>query len=422
MSGKAILFLVMSFSVIFLVMGRNLGDVSTRSVENSVKYYKNTLSHEIAVSGANLAAAKISYNPEWDAGFPETSFDGGSFETTVEEDGEKRIVTTIGRYDTTTSRVQMIIAPSKFSKYAYFCEDEDKNGTIYWMTKDTCWGPFHTQDKLYVSGRPVFYGRVTTKLGVVKKSPSDNPRFLGGYGLGDCPLPSNGVTNLKDDAMNNGGKVFNFTSSSTIHYQNFYLTFKNDSVTYKVEWQKKKTTSPYNWIDQTPITETKLISDISSNGVIFLNGTDGSGNGLDIRLKGKVEGSYSVGTDGDVWIDDDIIYNDKVHDMLGIVAKGDVIVTNSTATKNINIQASIYTEKGFTAEDYGSRTPSSCGTINLYGGLIQRERKAVGTFNSSTQQMISGFSKRYIYDERFMTISPPYFPGTNKFEILSWYE
>jgi len=418
MSGKAILFLVMSFSVIFLIMGRNLGDVSTRSVQNSVRYYTKTVSHEIAVSAANLAAAKISFNPEWDSGFVETSYNGGTFETTVEQDGERKIVTTIGRYDSCTSRVQMIIAPSKFSKYAYFCEDEDKNGTIYWMSKDTCWGPFHTQDKLYVSGKPVFFGRVTTKLGVVKKSPSDNPQFLGGYDLGDCPMPTDGVSNLREDAVNNGGKLFNLQSNSTTRYETFYLTFKQDSVYYKYNWREKVSNT---WYDR--VTEaTVKTSDLSSNGVIFVDATDRYGTPIDVRLKGTLKGDYSIGTTAGVWIDDDIVYNDKTQDMLGIVAKGDVTITNSTATKNINIHGSIYTEKGFTAEDYDDRSPSSCGAINLFGGLIQHERKPVGQFNSSTQQMVHGYSKRYIYDERFMTISPPYFPGTNKFEILSWYE
>jgi hypothetical protein len=424
MSGKAILFLVMSFSVIFLIMGRNLGDVSTRSVQNSVGYYTNTVAHEIAVSGANLAAAKISANALWDSGFGPTDFNGGKFETTVEHDADRRIVTTIGKYDTSESRVEMIIAPSTFSKYAYYSGDEG-SGIIYWMTKDTVWGPFHTQDYLYVSGRPCFYGPVSTKLGLKKQQKSDKPQFLGGYEEGDLEMPSNGVSKLKENALNFGGKVFNLKTTSTTVYNSFYLTFKNDSVTYKIDWTDKS--SGHDVAKVT--TQTVLTSSLTANGIIYIEGTkDLSGNTpLDVRLKGTVKGQYTVGTSGSFYLDDDIKYysdpqDGPSSDVLGIVAKKDVIITDNTANRHdIDIQASVYAETGgFGAENYGSRPVS--GTINLYGGIIQYIRKAVGEFDSGKQKVTNGFSKRYRYDERFLAISPPYFPGTGTFEILSWYE
>lgn len=424
MSGKAILFLVMSFSVIFLIMGRNLGDVSTRSVQNSVGYYTNTLAHEIAVSGANLAAAKISANALWDSGFVETDFNGGTFETTVEHDADRRIVTTIGKYDTSESRVEIIIAPSTFSKYAYYSGDEG-NGIIYWMTKDTVWGPFHTQDYLYVSGRPCFYGPVSTKLGVKKQLKSDKPQFLGGFEVGDLQMPADGVSRLKENALNFGGKVFDLKSTSTIQYNKFYLTFQNDSVTYKIEWTDNSSGTAVNKVT----TQTVLSSSLAPNGIIYIDGTkDQAGNiPLDVRLKGTVKGQYTVGSSGSFYLDDDIKYysdpqNGPSSDVLGIVAKKDVFITDNEANKHsIDIQASIYAETGgFGAENYATRPVS--GTINLYGGIIQYIRKPIGKFDSGTQQVTHGYSKRYRYDERFLAISPPYFPGTGKFEILSWYE
>jgi hypothetical protein len=56
----------------------------------------------------------------------------------------------------------------------------------------------------------------------------------------------------------------------------------------------------------------------------------------------------------------------------------------------------------------------------LLGGITQNIRRAVGMFGSSGTT--SGFSKRYRYDERLMLASPPYFPGTGSYEIVSWYE
>jgi hypothetical protein len=53
-------------------------------------------------------------------------------------------------------------------------------------------------------------------------------------------------------------------------------------------------------------------------------------------------------------------------------------------------------------------------------GIIQNTRKAVGTFSGGV--INHGFSKRYRYDKRLMFSSPPMYPGTGAFEIVSWLE
>ena len=106
--------------------------------------------------------------------------------------------------------------------------------------------------------------------------------------------------------------------------------------------------------------------------------------------------------------------------MLGIVAGNKVLITDNTANHaDINIHASIYSEKGgFGADNYDTRPIS--GNINLVGGIIQDERQPVGTFGSGGIK--SGFAKRYKYDERLMLISPPFYPGTGGLEVVSWFE
>jgi hypothetical protein len=74
--------------------------------------------------------------------------------------------------------------------------------------------------------------------------------------------------------------------------------------------------------------------------------------------------------------------------------------------------------EGFGAQDHDTRPVS--GNINLLGGLSQYFRKPVGTFSGSTT--VSGFAKQYTYDGRLRDISPPYFPGTGGFKIVSWLE
>jgi hypothetical protein len=404
-------------------MGRNLGDISTRAVENSSRYYTNTVAHELAVSAANIVASLISRDPEYDDPIEPKDFKGGIIEAKIEHDGERRIVIAKGTFEDVTNEVRVILSPSKFSKFAYYSGDEG-DGIIYWMSKDTVWGPFHTQDFLYVSGRPVFYGKVTTKRGLKKQSPSDKPQFLGGFDKGNLPLPADGVNKIKDAALSYGGKVFSLISSATVEYQEFYLTFKGDSVNFKYNWRENVSGTWYNRVTN----ETVLTSNLTSNGVIFLDAKDKNGNVIDMRLKGVVDGRYSVGCQGSIWLDDDITYTDDPltnphsDDILGIIAYKDVIITeNSANNDDINIHASIYTQKGgFTAQNYDDRAVS--GEINLVGGIVQAIRKPVGTFDSHTQKITHGYSKRYKYDERLLALAPPYYPGTDKFEILSWYE
>jgi hypothetical protein len=62
------------------------------------------------------------------------------------------------------------------------------------------------------------------------------------------------------------------------------------------------------------------------------------------------------------------------------------------------------------------------GTLTTYGGIIQRERGPVGTFNGSTGQKLSGYSKDYNYDTRLMASPPPFYPTTGDYISLSWTE
>ncbi len=58
MVGKASLILIIGFTLIFVVMGYFWGGIATRSVDNDVSYYKTTIAHNIAVSGANIGLQK----------------------------------------------------------------------------------------------------------------------------------------------------------------------------------------------------------------------------------------------------------------------------------------------------------------------------------------------------------------------------
>jgi hypothetical protein len=435
--GKAALLLVLGFSMIFLVATQNFGTISTRAVDNMVDYTNETVSHDIAVSGANMAANAIFLDNSWTAGYSNVDFNNGKLNVTVQiVDAFKNIKKIIsqGTFGGITRKVEVTLSPSKFSKFAYFSVSE--GGSIWWTENDTVWGPFHTQDYMRVHRHPVFYGKATTRKSIIyyDSKKKDEPYFYGGFEQGiDLPLPTDGLTPIKTDAQANGWDIPQSSSVDTTtswHCNHWgwpkhtspcsngywetsivtavdtaYITFVADSVRFKLGYDEPETTY--------------LTQDIAPNGVIYVEG-------MDMRLKGTVKGQYTVASESNIYLDDDIVYSQDPQvypnstDILGIVAKNKVLITDNAANNNdINIHASIYSEtEGFGAENYSSRPIS--GNINLLGGIIQNVRQAVGTFSGGS--ITSGFAKRYMYDNRFLISSPPSFPGTGSYEIVSWLE
>ena len=409
MGGKAALLLVLGFSLIFMVAGRNFNSLATSTVDNFTNYYSDSKAHHLAASGVNLVTNQIFLNGAMADQTFNYTFDQGTISVTLSTinvfQNIKQLLS-VGTYGNTTSTIRIILKPSVFSKYAYFSHSEGAN--IWWTTSDTVWGPLHTNGQLRVADRPVFMGKVTLDGSIVKYSNNAHPQFLGGVQTGvHVTIPGNGVSNVGAAATSGGGK---FSGHSLV-----YLEFRGDSLRYKYS-------SGGSWTYV-------LASAFAPNGAIFAENAE-------LRIKGVVKGQYTIaasGTGGDrgkIYLDNDVYYNTdpqvdpNSQDMLGIVAQRDVIITNNSANNNdIKIQASIYSESGsFQAEDYQSRPVS--GSIYLYGGVIQNSRGPVGTFSTWHGQTTieSGFSKRYRYDDRFMIANPPFFPGTGSFEIVSWFE
>jgi hypothetical protein len=158
---------------------------------------------------------------------------------------------------------------------------------------------------------------------------------------------------------------------------------------------------------------------LPANGAVFING----GN---VTVSGTLDGTVSIGTSESVILDDNIAYaddpqsNPNSNDVLGLVAEKNVVVSN-TAPYDLSIQASIMAlDTSFTVEDWSVGPPK--GTLNIYGGIIQKARGPVGTFSSSTGNKLSGYSKDYQYDSRMSGTAPPFFPTTGLYEDLLWRE
>ena len=423
MVGKASLLLILGFSLIFLVLGNNFGRISVQAYNNFSQYHDETVATDIAESGANMAINTYFQNPTWNAGYSNLDFQGGKLNVTIVPDATQptyRVITATGLFYQDTTVVRVTVRPASFSQFAYFSVNEGSN--IRWITQDSVWGPFHTQDVLLVDGNPYFDQSVSTLGGI--DTISGGPVINGTYTQPvDIPMDSGGVSNVQTEASNGG---YTFTGHDTV-----YLNFVNDSIQYKFA---------YNG----PVTKV-LGTQLAPNGIIFANTAT-------VRVQGTVEGQYTVGASGgtetittvhhtwsgtytttstvtvggNIYLDNDIVYktdprtNPSSTDLLGLVADNNIVITkNSYNNNDINIDAALYCQNGgLTAEDYNTRPVS--GAINLFGGVSQNKRGPVGTYSGST--IVHGFRKDYRYDNRLKNVSPPSFPQTNQFQIVAWYE
>jgi hypothetical protein len=399
--------MVMGYSVALIVMGFNLSRVSTSAYQNVTDYYDRAASHNLAASFANMGSQVIYRTPNAFPTWTNVSLGGGkvSLKTvTVAGPGtppaQNVQLTATSNYLGYLDTVIIVWGQSKFSKFAYYSAVE---GSINWANKDTIYGPFHTQDKMTVNGSPVFWGKVTNKLGMTKSPSSSTPQFLGGYQTGiDIQMPTD-FTPLKT-AANSGGRY--------IHGQDVVLTFNSDStMTIK--------------IGAKPDTIVKIRTYVP-NGALVIDTAN-------VRIKGKFTGqltlsvqSGSVANKGKMYLDSSVAYvnnplNGPSNDILGLCASDSIVVTNNSKNaSSITIQAALFSlNKGLGAEQYSNGVTR--GRINLLGGISQYQRAAVGTLDGSGN-VNSGYSKSYSYDSRFMTQSPPFYPTTGSYEILSWYE
>ncbi len=417
MGGKALLILVMAFTITFIINTRNFTQMATDTTQNFTSYYYTLKARNAAAVGINILNNRLFFR----AGAVDTvftfNFDGVTvLDSLITLDpylNIKKIVSvaTISLPHSAFApkeewyfkeRMKVIVKPSMFSKYAYFSHSE--GSSIFWSGRDSVFGPFHTNGNLQFSGNSVFTGLVTHG-GTISLN-GYNPKFLAGrQGNTNITIPTTGVDTVQSYAA--GG--VQISGQSLV-----YLEFRGDSIRYRYN-----TTSAWN---------NRLLSAWAPNGVISIVNAE-------VRVKGTIKGRYSIGVSGssssltgagNVWIEDDIKYNTNPRtnpnstDMLGIIAEKNIVIANNTENRdNIIIEASLFAQEGsFTVQDFNSGSPR--GTIWLYGGIVQYTRGAVGTGSGST--ITTGYAKNYKYDNRLLAQYPPHFPGCGTFEIVSWFE
>ena len=190
------------------------------------------------------------------------------------------------------------------------------------------------------------------------------------------------------------------------------LNFLNDKVAVKIPATTGTTRN-----------DTVSIASLAPNGVIAVTGGD-------LHIKGTYSGKLTVGsTTGNVWLDgsgivahDNPATNPNSADMLGIVANKSVYITQDL-TRNtssvFNIQAAVYCQTGeLTAQNFWT-IPKS-GRVVLFGGVTQATAGSLGVFGSSG--ITNGMNYTVRHDLRYNFTTPPAYPISSKYELISWWE
>jgi len=415
MGGKVSLLLILGFSGIFALMGRGLLNFSNEASENFYDYYTGTRAHNIAVSGANMAANKLFMNKTWLTGFNDLEIDEGTLNVIVDTfETYNRRVYSIGNYGGVSDTVIVTLEPKNFAQYGNFYDQNN----AWWATGDTLRGPFHTNDYLKTYGRPVFLGLATTTKGVKLYNSNAFPEFQGGLETG-IYIPLEFDTSLIRVAAYDNGKIFRDTTGSN-KITDVKLELKSDgNIDYSINIDNN------GW---TPNVITPL-STLAPNGVIYVE----KGN---VYIKGTLNGKLSVvatrkGSSyaGKIHITDNVRYNTDPRiyststDMLGLIAEQNVQLDFDASRGDIDIQASIYSQNdGLVIENYQNYPGAS--NMNLLGGIIGKKLRATATYgwNGQDYYVTHGYSYVHDFDERFYQQVPPFFPKTKYFKIVSWLE
>jgi hypothetical protein len=408
--GRSSLIMVLGFTTALLMIGSNISKVSNSAMENYTYYYNSAMAHSLAGAGMNMASRAIYENSLWRAGFSNKSFGGGTLSVLVEDIGNNQVkMTSSATFAGITRVVACVLQPSSFSRFNYYSVT-DQNG--YWVGGDTIWGPFHCNNTLNVAftngGSPVFMQRATSLNGINNYQGLAHPVFKGGYDSGvNVTLPSD-FTPLKT-AASTGGKWLQMAGNQPV----FIQFNSNGTVTWRIDGNTDW--SGGGWT-------TEPLSTFAPNGAVWCNENN-------LHIKGVLRGRVTVGARDKVWIDGDLTYATDPRtgpstDMLGLCAENKLYISdvpeNRGPNNDFTLMGSIFSRTdGLWAEHYNTRPVE--GKMITVGGMIQNIGGYTGTFsgNSITHGFLPGGT---YYDDRLMNDTPPFFPTTGNFEVVSWFE
>lgn len=384
--GKALIIIVLGFSVIFGGMMFNLSANRQRSANALVAQYERLIARNAVESITNVAAAKLYADPNWTTGYSNRKYGGASYSVTVTDiTGDStyqaktlRVLTTVGYANAVDSTESIYIQPA-YSYYYFFLNNWPPS--LDYATGDTLVGPIHTNTRMRVRGDPVFFGKVTSADGTYQAVlGGDDPKFYGGVVFGTPVIPLPDLAPLANEGMA-GGHTFD---------QELWLHFNADG-SYDYSTDGWMTASSENIV--------------SNNGIIMTE----PGSNQNIHVEGVVNGRVTVFADRDIIIEDDITYasnpiNDpNSDDFLGLVARHRVTIPNNAANSfDVVIHAAIIAHHDeINVPNWDTGGP--WGTLTILGSIVENDFQPYGTATT-------GYAINHVYDVRLRDQTPPFFP------------
>ncbi|MGA2775639.1 MAG: DUF4900 domain-containing protein [Candidatus Omnitrophota bacterium] len=333
-------------------------------------------------------------------------------------------ITSVGTVGSVSRTLENNVQTDNYARYIWFTDSEYFQGNNVWFwSQDTLNGPVHTNGHFNIYGTPTFQDLVESvdsyityynngnniNLYQLSNPPYDIPNFSGGANLGtnSINMPTQDLS-LRSASTATGGLRLNGDSTVVLNSDGtMNITNSSYCISYNNSGQCTQNCSG-----------TCTNQPLPANGALFVN----NGN---LTVSGTLKGRLSVGASGNITIPNSIVYANDPRvsgststDTLGIVAEQDVVIPSS-APFNLEIDASIMAlNTSFYLQNWASGSPK--GTLTVFGGIIQKQRGPVGTFNGSTGTKISGYSKSYSYDKRLLDNPPPFVPTTGDYVTLSW--
>jgi len=386
--------------------------------------------------------------------------------------------------DSHPRRVIMKVQEQSFALYAYFTDQERSsvsNGTIWFYARDRIEGPVHTNDTLHISwdstsADPIFRDTISSHANNVDWSPRAprNPNewrrvAQGGQdaltlGADYIPLPDSTERQRNaawgddwnfptDEGVNvphagstltagifvSGDCEMEFDVDPSTGCQLIDIVQGSDTTEFTVDLENNTTTVLYPG-DEDPTIYTGL-----PNGVIYCTGdidslegtvADNYENGSTILRRNAWTIATDVSAGKDVTLTDNLQYQTppdstkpETHPSnlrapaVGIVAE-DVIV-HRDCPNEMTIDAVILAGGENTTNGtfyYAGWQDYKRNNLHILGGIIQKKRGPIGTFNPYNNVHVSGYNKDYHYDPRMADSPPPYFPTTGEYDVKSWQE
>ncbi|MCL5774554.1 MAG: hypothetical protein M1536_09320 [Firmicutes bacterium] len=418
--GIALIFALFALAIL-MIIGFTLQSIMTIELQSSMNRLSSSRAYYYAMAGVARAEAELKTDYYW-SGAGGVAIGSGSYTVSVWADPNNNgrslkiwKATCTGASGSSTRTIVVWLQQDSFAKYAYFTDREQtsSNQTIWFVNRDSITGAAHTNGYFNIYQNPKFSEKVDSANNSDPYFDNRNRNYrVGGYTYTDTAKFYHTYNNYNSDypvALNNSpGFSFSGGQANIPLPGNTNIISSNANYTYN--GNTTITLLNTGSMQVTPPSGRSFIQPIPPQGAtVFVNGT--------LNLSGTLKGRLTIGTNGNINITDNVLYSDRTSDVLGLVSGAHIVIqTNQNVQRDMEIDAAMMAlNTSFYVDSYQSGVPR--GTLHIFGGIIQKNRGAVGTFNGSNGSLMTGYSKDYVYDSKLLNYPPLNFPTTGQITI-----